>query len=765
MQKFGISQPVRRVEDERFLTGAGRYLNDVAPREALVGYFLRAPVAHGTIRDLDPDAARGMPGVAAVLTADDLKAAGVTNHIDAIRVTNRDGSRGAGPQRPVLAEGKVRFLGEPVALVLAETLAQARDAAEAIGLDIDDLPAKTDLAPGGPPLHDGVADNVAYDWAFGDAERVAALFEGAAHVVRLDVGDQRVFATSMEPRGCFADWQDGRLHFTFSGQGVWAIKGALSKVLGLDAEAVHVSIPDVGGGFGMKVLPYPEYFAVAAAARLAGRAVRWVPDRGESMLADNAGRDLSSLAEAAFDADLRMIAYRVNTLSNLGAYNSGFAQNIQSELALKVLTGAYAVQDAFFAVRGIYTNTTQVDAYRGAGRPEAIYVLERLMDRAARELGVSPGELRRRNFIPTDAFPFVTASGESYDTGDFHRVLARVEAEADAAGFPARRAEAARRGRLRGLGLAYYVEAILGQPSEMSRIEFDADGHATVFVGTQSNGQGHETVYRQIIHQFTGLDPASVTIVQGDSDRLTRGGGTGGSRSVTVQGTSFRRLADEVVEKFTPFVAAHLDAAEADVAFAEGAFRAAGSNRFVTLAEAAAAAHAAGRADLLVTEVDVTLPGRSYPNGAHLAEVEIDPQTGAVDVVRYTVADDFGVLMNPLLAEGQVHGGVAQGLGQALMERVAYDAEGQLLTGSFMDYAMPRAADVPFIGFHPESVPSTANPLGMKGCGEAGTVGALGALANAVQDALWDQGVRMVEMPCTPARVWQWLRDAARAAA
>ncbi len=765
MQKFGISQPIRRVEDVRFLTGAGRYLDDAAPEGALVGYFIRSPVAHGILRGLDAEAARALPGVSAVLTADDLKAAGVTNHIEAMRVKNRDGSRGAGPQRPVLAEGRVRHLGEPVALVLAETLAQARDAAEAIDLDIEELPVKTDLAPGGPELHEGVPGNLAYDWAYGDAERVAALFEGAAHVVRLEVGDQRVAPVSLEPRGCFAEWRDERLHLTFSGQGVWGVKAALSKVLGLTPEAVHVSIPDVGGGFGMKVHPYPEYFAVAAAARAVGRAVRWVSDRSEAMLSDTAGRDLVSLAEAAFDADLRLVAYRVASRSNLGAYNSNFGQNIQSELSLKVLTGAYAVRDVHFAVQGLYTNTAPVDAYRGAGRPEIIYVLERLMDRAARELGVSPFDLRRRNFIPAGAFPYRTAAGETYDTGNFHAVLARAETEADVAGFPARRAASAARGRLRGLGLGYYVEAILGQPSEMARIEFDASGRATVFVGTQSNGQGHETVYRQIVHEFTGLAPGDIAIVQGDSDLLARGGGTGGSRSVTVQGTAFHRMAAEVVAKFAPFAAAHLDAAEAEVAFAEGAFRAAGSNRFLTLAEAAAAAHAAGRADLLVTEVDVALPGRSYPNGAHLAEVEIDPETGAVAVVRYTVADDFGVLMNPLLVEGQVQGGVAQGLGQALMEQTLFDAAGQLLTGSFMDYALPRAADVPPVAFHPVPVPSTANPLGMKGCGEAGTVGALGALANAVQDALWPAGVRHVEMPCTPARVWAWLRDASRAAA
>jgi len=765
MQKFGISQPLRRDEDHRFLTGAGAYLDDVAPRAGLVAHFFRAPVAHARIAALDLDAARAAPGVHAVLGAADLDALGMRNHIDAVLVKNRDGSDGAAPQRPALAVDRVRFLGEPVALVVAETRAAARDAAELIEVEFEDLPVKLDLAPGGSQLHPEAPDNIAYDWAIGDEHKLREIFETAAHRVVLDVADNRVFATSMEPRGCFADWREGRLHFGFSGQGVWGMKAALSGAFGLEPDAVHVTIPDVGGGFGMKALPYPEYFAVAAAARVTGRPVRWVPDRGESMLGDNAGRDLVSRAEAAFDADLRLIGYRVETLSNLGAYNSAFAQMIQSQLASRVLTGAYDVQDVFFNARGIYTNTTQVDAYRGAGRPEAIYVLERLMDRAARELGVSPAELRRRNFIPPSAFPYRSSTGETYDVGEFARVLARAETEADVAGFPARRAEAARRGRLRGLGLAYYVEAILGMPDENVRVEFDAEGAARVYVGTQSNGQGHETVYRQIVHEFTGLAPETVTIVQGDSDLIAKGGGTGGSRSVTLQGTAIHRAAEVIVEKFTPFVAAHLDLPEAEIGFAEGAFRAAGSNRFVTLAEAAAAAHAAGRSDLLVTDVEITLPERSFPNGAHFAEVEIDPETGTVEVVRYTVADDFGVLMNPMLAEGQVHGGVVQGIGQALMESVSHDEAGQLLSGSFMDYAMPRAADVPFVAFHSEPVPSTANPLGMKGCGEAGTVGALGAVANAVQDALWAEGVRQVDMPCTPARVWSWLRAARRAAA
>jgi carbon-monoxide dehydrogenase large subunit len=761
MTKFGTSQPVRRIEDSRLLDGSGRYVDDIAPAGALHAVVVRSTVAHAEIGTPDVSAARAAPGVALVLTAAELHAAGVANAMDGALVTNRDGSPGAAPRRPILAEGRVRYVGEPVALVVAGTLAEARDAAELIDIAYDDLPVHLDLAPGGAAIHPEAPDNLAYDWAFGDEAATEAAFRRAAHVVRLEVGDNRIIVNSMEPRGAWAEWQDGRLHLCFNGQGVWGMKADLAEAFGLDPERVRVTNPDVGGGFGMKAGAYPEHFALALAARLAGRPVRWMSERTEAMLSDNSGRDLTSVAEAAFDAGHRLIGYRVETVSNLGAYNSGYGQPIQSELALKVLTGCYDVQTVFFNVKGVYTNTTQVDAYRGAGRPEAIYVLERLMDRAARELGVDGWELRRRNFIAADAFPYRSASGELYDVGDFHRVLDRAAQEADRAGFAARRAAAEAAGRLRGLGLCYYIESILGSPSETTRIEFAADGAVNLYVGTQSNGQGHETVYAQILHENTGLPLEAVRFIQGDSDLIERGGGTGGSRSVTTQGTSIRGTAQVMIAAFLPFVAAEFGVDEADVAFADGAFRARGTNRVLSLLDAAAQARARGRSDLLSTQHRTTIPGRSYPNGAHVCEVEIDPETGATQVVRYTVVDDLGVLMNPLLAEGQVHGGVAQGAGQAICEHVVYDAEGQLLSASFMDYAMPRATDLPMIAFHSEPVPSTANPLGMKGCGEAGTVGAMAAVANAVQDALWPRGVRQADMPFTPLRVWTMLNEAA----
>ncbi|PJE36372.1 xanthine dehydrogenase [Pseudooceanicola lipolyticus] len=759
MEKFGRSQPVKRVEDLRFVTGQGRYVDDIAPEGALFAYFLRSPVAHAEITGLDLDAARQAEGVHLVLTVEDLEAAGIDVALPGVVVKNRDGSSAVDARRPALAKGRVRFVGEAIACVVAETLDQARDAAELIEFDYDELPAKLDIGPGGETLHDAAPDNLAYDFGIGDEAATQAAFEAAARTVSLEVGDNRIIVNAMEPRGCYAEWDGTRLHLAFGGQGVWGGKSMLSAAFGLDPENVRVTNPDVGGGFGMKAMVYPEYIPVAQAARALGRPVRWMADRTESMLSDNGGRDLVSLAELAFDENNKITAYRVTTRSNLGAYNSNFGQIIQSNLFARVLMGTYDVQTAWLNARGYYTNTVQVDAYRGAGRPEAIYVLERVMDRAARELGVDPLELHRINFIKPDSFPYKTVTGENYDVGDFSKVLARAEEEADWSGFAARAAADAAKGLLRGRGLSYYIESILGDPSEGAKVEFHDDGTVSIYVGTQSNGQGHETVYAKFLSDQTGIPVEMIQVVQGDSDLIAQGGGTGGSRSVTTQTNATLATVSTMVEAFAPYLADKMGVEADSITFDEEGFRAPGSNLAPTLLEAADMARTDGRTDLLVHEARATLPGRSYPNGAHIAEVVIDPDTGMVRVDRYTVVDDFGNLINPMLAEGQVHGGVVQGIGQALTEHVVYDADGQLLTATFMDYAIPRADNVPMIGFTSEPVPSTANPMGMKGCGEAGTVGALAAISNAVQDAVWERGNRQVDMPFTPARIWELLRD------
>jgi len=762
VEKFGKSQSVVRVEDQRFLTGSGRYVDDITPEGALRAYVLRSDVAHGRITSLDTSEAKDADGVHLVLTLAELEAAGLDATLRTTVVTNLDGTKGASPERPILARDVVRFVGEPIAVVIADTLVQARDASELIEIEIAELPAHVDLAIGGPQIHDEAPGNLAFDWGLGDARAVTEALKDAAHVITVPVEDNRVIVNSMETRGCYAEPEGaGRLHVCVNGQGVWGPKNNLARVLGLDKSDVRVTNPDVGGGFGMKGMDYPETFVVAYAAHALNRSVAWMSDRSEAMLSDNAGRDLTSTATLGFDAHHRLIAYQVDTLANMGAYNSQYAQPIQTELFSKVLPGVYDIQTVYMHTKGVFTNTTQVDAYRGAGRPEAIYVLERAMDAAAREMGIDPWELRRRNFIKADQFPYTSATGQAYDVGDFNRVLTRVAAEADVEGFATRRSESAKAGLLRGIGLCYYIESILGDPSETTRVDFNIDGTVSIFVGTQSNGQGHETVFAQFLSDQTGIPAEKIKVIQGDSDLIAQGGGTGGSRSVTVQNTATLATVDVMIDGFAEFLALAEGVEAAAVTFDDERFRINGSNLTPTMLEVADMARVAGRDDLLSQSKRIKLDNRSYPNGAHVSEVVIDPETGVVKVERYTVIDDFGNLINPMLAEGQVHGGVAQGIGQALTERVVYDDQGQLITASFMDYGMPRADDIPMMFFDTEITPSLYNPMGMKGCGEAGTVGALAAITNAVQDAVWDLGVREVQMPFTPHRVWQMLRKIA----
>lgn len=751
--KFGTAQGRR--EDLRFLTGQGRYVDDLAPAGALVGWFLRSPYAHGRVTRLDMRAAKAAPGVHLVLDATGLEALGVDLAMEGEQIETRSGGVGAGPLRPVLAKGAVRFVGEAVALVVADSLTQARDAAEMIDWDVEESPVALGLEPGGPTIHPEAPGNLAFDYLIGDEAATGAALAASAHRISLEVLHNRIIVASMEPRGCFAEWQDEQLHFAFGGQGVWNQKQELARMLGLTPDQARVTNPDVGGGFGMKGMTYPEYIAIAAAARALGQPVRWMSDRSEAMLSDNAGRDLVARAEMGFDADLRMTAYRVNLISNLGAYNSQFGQAIQTELFAKVLTGVYDIPQASLGALGVYTNTTPVDAYRGAGRPEANLTIERVVDHAARVLGVDGVELRRRNVVRT--FPHRMLSGESVDCGDFDRVLAVAAERSDWQGFASRHADSAARGRLRGIGVASYLEAILGSPKETTRLVLDADGGATMYVGTQSNGQGHETVYTRMLAEQTGIAEDLIRIVQGDSDRIRHGGGTGGSRSVTVQGTATKATVGAMVQGLAEFLTDELGQA---FSFEDQVFAAKSSNLRITLAEAGALARDKGRADLCDRAETITLQAGSYPNGCHVAEVEVDPDTGALEILRYTVVDDFGHQVAPVLVAGQVHGGIVQGFGQAVTEHAIYDEQGQLLAGSFMDYAMPRASDVPFFILHDAPTLTNTNPLGMKGCGEAGTVGACGAISNAVRDALAPVGVIQVDMPFTPLRLWTAIREA-----
>ena len=764
MDKFGVSQSPNRVEDVRLLTGQGRYVDDITPENSVHAAFFRSPVAHAKITSLDTNAAKSAPGVIAVYTAADFGAK-MKNEMQCALGHGQDGSSGAAPRRPVLADERVRFAGEALAIVVAETQAQATDAAELIEFDYEDLPVHVATATGGPQIHPEAPDNIALDWSYGDKAATDAAFASAAHTVKLDLIDNRIHCASMEPRGCFAEWENDRLHVSVNSQGVWGPKGELADKLHLKPEQVRVTTPDVGGGFGMKGFNHPETFAVAFAARELGRPVRWMSTRAEAMLSDNGGRDLVTTAEAAFDADHKIQAVRINSAANMGAYNSMFGQLIQTDVGMKVLPGVYDFQTVYTNVKCVYTNTCPIDAYRGAGRPESIYLIERLIDLSAKQLGVDPYDLRRKNFITPAQMPYQTAVGETYDVGDFNRVLARAEREADIAGFKSRKAESAKNGKLRGLGLSYYIESILGAQNETTKIEFAEDGMVNLYVGTQSNGQGHETVFAQILHSRAGIPFDKIRFIQGDSDLIATGGGTGGSRSVTMQGNSINATSDIMIDNYKDLAGEELEVARPDLVFEEGVFSVAGTDKRISLMDLSVKAREKGLADLLVTEFENVVPARSYPNGAHFAEVEVDPETGSTKLVKYTVVDDFGVLMNPKLAEGQVHGGVAQGFGQAVTEQVAHTEDGQLLSGSFMDYALPRADDMPMMSFHAELVPSTANDIGMKGCGEAGTVGALAAVTNAALDAVWELGVRQVDMPITPVRMWGWINQASKIAA
>ena len=772
MAKFGIGQPVRRVEDQRLITGHGRYSDDISLAGEAHGYVLRSPHAHARITSIDTAAAKAAPGVLAVLTAADLGGAEIPCKIP---MKNRDGSDRADPRHPVLCRDEVNYVGDNVAFVVAETRLQAQDAAELIDVTYEPLPAVADTAkaiePGQPAVHPEAPGNLAFDWHYGDAAAVDAAFARAAHVTRLDLVNNKVICNAMEPRACVAEYDTGadKLTLHVGTQGGWGHQDVLADNLGMDKEQVRVVTPDVGGGFGMKAFFYPEYSMAAFAARKLRRPVKWAAERGESFLSDTMGRDHVTTAELAFDADKRIIGMRVDLIANMGAYYYFYAPYIPTGAALKVLPGVYAIPCLSYGVKGVFTNTVPIDAYRGAGRPESIYCVERLIEAAARELKVDPTELRRINFVRPEQMPFDTAAGETYDSGDFARVMDTAKQRADWDGAAARRASARARGKRLGIGMCYYIESTMGDPTEHAAIRFEEDGTVAVLVGTQTNGQGHDTAYAQVLHQRLGVPFERIRVVQGDTDRIRAGGGTGGSRSLTAQGMAIMDASDVVEQRGKAYAAQVFEAAQADITFDAGEFRVAGTDRAIDIMELAGRSRAVTVAGLEGAGLDAAamtkLSAWTFPNGCHIAEVEVDPDTGNVDIARYTVVDDFGVVVNPMLVEGQVHGGIVQGLGQALLEGAVYDDAGQLLTGSFMDYAMPRADNMPSFDFSTVEVPCKNNALGVKGCGEAGSVGSPAAVINAIIDALADLGVRRVDMPATPQRLWELMHQGRVAAA
>lgn len=768
MIKFGIGQPVPRTEDARLLTGGGRYTDDQNQPKQLYAAFVRSPHAHAEITVVETADAAAMPGVVAVYTVADLDAAGVGPLPCLFPLKNRDGSPYVAPPRPALARDRVRHVGDPVAMVVAESLWQARDAAEAVFVDYADLPSITDtaaaLAAEAAQVWDQAPNNQCFDWEAGDEAAAEAGFAKAAHVVRLDLVNNRVVPNPLEGRACLAwiEAETGRSVLSVTSQGVHSLQKQLAKnIFRIPEKSLRVITGDVGGGFGMKIFNYPEYVCTLFAARALGRPVKWTAERIEGFLSDDHGRDHVSHAELALDADGVFLALKVNTVANLGAYLSTYGPFIPTEAGVAMLAGSYRTPAIYARVRGVFTNTQPVDAYRGAGRPEAAYLLERLIDYAARQIGMDPAEIRRRNYIPAAAMPFTTVLGQTYDTGDFQQNLEDALVIADRAGFPARRVDAAKRGKLRGLGLSTYIEACSGGGPEEATLQVMGDGRVVVAIGTQTNGQGHETAYKQIVAERFGVAPERIEVVQGDTDRVRWGSGTGGSRSVPVGGAALSDSALKVLERMTAAAAALLAVPVEAARFADGVFSADGTNRTLTFDEVAQSAGAGGGAAAFVETARWTPPASTFPNGCHICEVEVDPDTGVTEVVRYTVVDDFGTVVNPMLVQGQIHGGVAQGIGQALHEQVVFDPDsGQLLTASFSDYRLPRAADIPPIAVKLNCVPSTTNALGMKGAGEAGAIGAPPAVINALVDALADYGVTHVDMPATPLKIWRMIQAA-----
>jgi aerobic carbon-monoxide dehydrogenase large subunit len=769
LDRYAIGQPVPRSEDPVLVRGEGQYTDDVSLPGQAYCVIVRSGHAHGSIRGIDTAAAKAMPGVLGVYTAADLAVGGI-GELPARQVMNgRDGKPMLTPTRWALATGKVRHVGEAVAAVVAETVAQAKDAAEAVVVDIEPLPAATTAsaaaAPGAAPLYDDVPGNVGLDFHYGDSAAVAAAFAAAAHVTRLPLRNNRIVVNPMEPRAAVAEYDPGRSHFTLhvGCQGVFGFRNYLAQVLGVGRDKVRVLTGRVGGSFGMKQPNMSEYFCILHAARVLGRPVKWTDERSGSFLSDTHGRDAEMTAELALDRGGNFLAVRLEGYGNMGAIYG--APGPPTRNAVRNTPGVYKTPLIEVSTRCVFTNTTPVGAYRGAGRPEANYYMERLVDKAAAETGIDRVELRRKNHIRPQAMPYKSPNGTTYDSGDFPAVFEDALKLADWDGFAARKAESRARGRLRGRGISDYLE-LTGPPGrEMGGIRFEQDGTVTITTGTLDYGQGHASPFAQVLATRLGIPFPLIRLLQGDSDELIAGGGTGGSKSMMTSGTAIAVASDKVVENGKQIAAHVLEAAVADIEFRRGRFQIAGTDRFIGIMELAEKLRTGLKLPPeLPQSLDVALiadgPPSAFPNGVHIAEVEVDPETGVTEVVRYRFVNDFGTVINPLLVTGQAHGGIAQGIGQALLEHTVYDEAGQLLSGSYMDYAMPRADHIPsFVsGFHP--VPATTNVLGAKGCGEAGCAGALPSVMNALIDALSEYGIAHIDMPATPERVWRAIRGA-----
>jgi aerobic carbon-monoxide dehydrogenase large subunit len=775
LQKYGVGQPVRRKEDDTLVRGKGRYTDDFNLPAQAYAWIVRSSHAHGIIRGIDTSAAWGMPGVLGVWTGADLASANYAPFICGLPLKNRDGTPLLQTNRAALMSDKVRYVGDPLAFVVAETAAQARDAAEAVVVDIDPLPVVTDAAeaakPGAPQLYDHIPNNVALDYHYGDTEKLEAAFASAAHVTRLDIVNTRVAVVAMEPRVALASFDKKSERYTIQvpTQGVSGNRATLARILNVPPEKVRLLTANVGGSFGMKNINYPEYVCILHAAKALGRPVKWTDERSTSFLTDSHGRGQLIHAELALDADGKFLAVRISGYGNLGAYITGVSPGPLSLNTGKNLASVYRTPLLGVDIKTVLTNTTLMGAYRGAGRPEANYYMERLIDRAADEMGINRLTLRKKNFIKPAQMPFPAASGVTYDSGDFQAVFNKALEVSDYENFAKRRKESRKQGKLRGIAVGSYLEVTAPPSGELGKITFEPDGTVKLTTGTLDYGQGHATPFAQVLTAELGVPFEKVTLEQNDSDLVRFGNGTGGSRSITATGAAIVASAALVVEKGKQAAAHLLEASEADIEFGHGRFTIAGTDRSIDIMELAKRMREGrmpeGVPDSLDVDHNTKDTPSTFPNGCHVAEVEIDPETGVVRVVGYTGVNDFGTVINPMIVAGQLHGGVAQGIGQALMECVNYDESGQPITGSFMDYAMPRAADIPpmTVGDHP--VPAKSNPLGTKGCGEAGCAGSLCTIVNAVVDALSEYGIKQINMPLTPERVWRAIQEAKAKAA
>ncbi len=788
----GIGVAVRRKEDVRFLTGRGTYTDDIARPGQTYAHILRSGQAHARIRSIDVSKAKAAPGVVAVFTGADMAADGVGGLPCGWLVKNKDGSPMKEPAHPPLVVDRVRHVGDQIAVVIAETRAQAKDAAELVEIDFEPLPAVVDskdaLKTGAPQVHgDAAPGNLCYDWELGDKAAVDAAFAKAHKVAKIDLFNNRLIPNAMEPRAATGDFDPASGDYTLytTSQNPHVIRLLMGAfVLHIPESKLRVYAPDVGGGFGSKIYHYAEEAIVTWAAGKLKRPVRWTADRSESFMSDAHGRDHHSHAELALDKDGKFLALRVDTTANMGAYLSTFASCIPTYLYATLLAGVYTTPAIYVEVKAVFTNTVPVDAYRGAGRPEATFLLERLVDVAAREMGMDRVEIRRRNFIPTNAFPYQTPVALQYDSGDYFSTLEQAQKAADWAGFEARRAEARKRGKLRGIGISTYLEACGIAPSniagalgaraglyEAATVRVHPTGTVTILTGSHSHGQGHETTFAQVVSETLGIGIDQVEIVHGDTNKIPFGMGTYGSRSLAVGGTAIVKALDKVVSKAKKIAAHLLEASVNDIEFKDGKFTVVGTDKSKTFGEIALTAYVPHNYPL--EELEPGLEENAFydpknftfPGGCHIAEVEIDPDTGVTKVVKFTAVDDVGRVINPMIVEGQVQGGVAQGIGQALLENCVYDKDGQLITGSYMDYAMPRADDLPSIGVATHTTLCTHNPLGVKGCGEVGAIGSPPAVINAVVDALKDHGVTHMDMPASPQKVWSVINGAHRKAA